>query len=320
MVTSILQPNIIAFFRDKVVEQKQLPSPYIVLEYAEYGSLEESWKVMDIKQVEALFTQLFEAVQYSHSIGLAHLDIKPANVLITSTYPFWVKLADFGFAQFGPWYESKGTFNYVAPEILRYTNVPYSNHADIWSLGMILLQMSMIGDIPSPAFWDKTRGFDNGRNQSSILWEDFFVQCSTARPKPGREHLIYIGRKMLVEDPHARPTAEGCTLLLNNHRKTIIRPWIRLDKRRSSPITICVSALLEYGGIEFTERQRILRQISKNAAYEVTYTSAATPNLVPGLYVDHLAAMEVAKDHLSSLVGVLKQLVDEENIEKAREG
>ena len=307
----VLQPNIVRLFSDKVVRDRRLPSPYVVLEYAEYGSLEETWRVLDNKQVEAILTQLFAAVQHSHSIGLAHLDIKPANVLITSTSPFCVKLADFGFAQFGPWYESKGTYQYTAPEILRYANIPYSNQADIWSLGMILLQVSMIGDIPSPAFWDETKGFDNRKNQSSILWEDFFVQCSTARPKPRREHLVSIAQEMLVEDPHARPSAEGCARLLNNYHKAAIRPWIRLDKRRSSPITICVSALLEYGAVEPTERQRILRQVSKNAAYEVSYMSASKSNLDPGLYADHAAAMEVAKVNLPSLVDVLKQLIDE---------
>ena len=110
----------------------------------------------------------------------------------------------------------------------------------------MLLHVSMFGDLPVPAFWDElVRSFSDSRNGNSTLWEDFFIQCSTARPKPGWEHLISIAQKMLVEDPKAKPTAEGCAMQLDHYCKAAIRPWIHRDRRRRSHISICMSALLE---------------------------------------------------------------------------
>lgn len=255
--------------------------------------------------------QLFDAIRHSHSIGLAHQDIKPDNVLITSVIPFHVKLADFGFAQWAPWDKQKGTPQYIAPEIMRYQHRPYSTYADVWSLGMMLLQVSMLGDVPVPAFFDETmRRFSGSRNQSSALWEDFFIQCSTARPKPGWEHLISIAQKMLVEDPEARPTAEGCALLLDHYRKVAIRPWIHLDTRRHSHVSICMSALLEYGGLSYNMRQEVLRELADSSpgSFEIPYTSTLK-SLEPGLYVASGRAKEAVDKYVPDLSRIVQQVL-----------
>ena len=81
-----------------------------------------------------------EAVSYLHSCGIAHLDIKPDNILMTeSGCP---KLADFGLAlrvsnQDGSiryLYKLHGSFEYIPPEMLQMTSPVEMFKSDSWSL------------------------------------------------------------------------------------------------------------------------------------------------------------------------------------------
>ena len=87
------------------------------------------------------------AVSYIHSRHLAHLDIKPKNILLTESGS--PKLADFGSAMYFKkldgtrriFYHSAGTFGYAPPEMLDLK--PRSNMArmDSWSLGATFFKM-----------------------------------------------------------------------------------------------------------------------------------------------------------------------------------
>lgn len=99
------------------------------------GALSES-------EARTLFRQLIEAVEYMHSHGLVHRDIKLENLFLVS--PTELKLGDFGLAC--SWRsghtmnERCGTIHYLAPEMLagqRYEGP----EIDIWSLGVCLYVM-----------------------------------------------------------------------------------------------------------------------------------------------------------------------------------
>ena len=91
---------------------------YFVLEHADIGSLchvIENCGALNEKLARYYFSKLINAVEYIHSLGLVHLDIKPMNILIKSDDNF-VKLADFGhaletkFSPSGKCNEVRGTF------------------------------------------------------------------------------------------------------------------------------------------------------------------------------------------------------------------
>jgi len=115
---------------------------YLVFEHKSgdlYSYIQSKGPVSEMIAME-IFHQLVEAVEYCHSMGVVHLDIKLENILIDET-TLEVFLADFGFAtlfsndeKMEKWCGSPFT---VAPEII--TRTPYDPQlVDIWALGSVL--------------------------------------------------------------------------------------------------------------------------------------------------------------------------------------
>ncbi len=133
-------------------------SQYGVL-YMEYVAgndlLKSARRLATMKPVEKLGVclQMAEAVKYLHSKGIAHMDIKPGNFMLTTTGT--IKLFDFGLACFSApdaltipglydllrcEHKAKGTPNYIAPEIVKTGEIKLAESydfrmADIFSLG-----------------------------------------------------------------------------------------------------------------------------------------------------------------------------------------
>jgi len=137
---------------------------YIVTELARGGELFDRLVergAYTANGAASVMREVVDAVAYLHSMGIAHLDLKPENVLLKSdeTDASDVRLVDFGSARFvgsdriggavgaavggglrserskaaGP---AGATPAYAAPEVLR--GDAYDESADVWSLGVIL--------------------------------------------------------------------------------------------------------------------------------------------------------------------------------------
>ena len=91
-----------------------------------------------------LLRKVGSALVLLHSLGVAHRDVKPANVLFTDTARRDVKLCDFGFALCCGGRRIKsvcGSPAYMAPEIWKresYEGAP----VDVWALGSFLYEVS----------------------------------------------------------------------------------------------------------------------------------------------------------------------------------
>ena len=92
------------------------------------------------ERAREIILQLTLAVQFLHSLGIVHRDIKLENVMMSDSSEHAIpKLADFGLAKIvGPSEKADepfGTLGYAAPEVLR--KEPYGAACDLWSLGCI---------------------------------------------------------------------------------------------------------------------------------------------------------------------------------------
>lgn len=86
--------------------------------------------------------QIFRGVEYFHSMGVIHNDIKISNILIDNNNNFpVVKICDFGCALHNTSNERMfGTLWYRSPETM-YTGDNVNELSDIWSVGICILEM-----------------------------------------------------------------------------------------------------------------------------------------------------------------------------------
>ncbi|XP_031554637.1 serine/threonine-protein kinase ULK3-like isoform X1 [Actinia tenebrosa] len=93
--------------------------------------------------------QLASALCFLHSHNIAHMDLKPHNLLLSSRYDPILKLADFGFAQYlhsdADSRNIRGSPLYMAPEMICHES--YDASVDLWSVGVILYE-TLFGEAP----------------------------------------------------------------------------------------------------------------------------------------------------------------------------
>ncbi|KAK9815893.1 hypothetical protein WJX72_011527 [[Myrmecia] bisecta] len=116
----------------------------IVLEYMNGGSLSDvTAQVKHIPEdvLSRITAQVLQGLVFLHSRHTVHRDIKPANILVD--LDGGAKITDFGISAFvdntlAVCNTFLGTVTYMSPE--RINSQPYSFPADIWSLGLALLE------------------------------------------------------------------------------------------------------------------------------------------------------------------------------------
>ena len=127
---------------------------YIFMEYCPGGTLFNFLKMRNYSLSEKLCCNVIYkiclAVNYLHSYGITHRDLKPDNILMTSDQDDAdIKILDFGLGKIvGPGEKSSepyGTVIYCAPEIIM--GKSYTKNVDSWSLG-IISYILLFGRIP----------------------------------------------------------------------------------------------------------------------------------------------------------------------------
>jgi len=135
---SLHHENIIQYIPDLNLSAQNCD--FILMEYASFGdffNLATDYNFSDEKLVRTFFHQMIKGLQYLHSHGIAHLDLKLENLLLGQD--LLLKIADFDLSQRFEDLEliSKGTTNYRSLEV-KDGNCRDFFAADIYSLGVCL--------------------------------------------------------------------------------------------------------------------------------------------------------------------------------------
>ncbi|MBU0485870.1 MAG: serine/threonine protein kinase [Proteobacteria bacterium] len=206
-----MHPNIATCYYVLTVEK----IPHIFIEYVDGGSLAEwilSGRCKDLRTALSLAVQFCHGMEYTHSKGIIHRDIKPQNVLITKNA--LLKITDFGIllnrkelegkkeTSENPFPENaadrestigfRGTPNYASPEQLRDSHL-IDQRSDIFSFGLCLWLMlcgrkpftrnDIETDIPNPLPIDPKINFPPAL-------EELLKKCVAYHPDDRFENFI----------------------------------------------------------------------------------------------------------------------------------
>mmetsp|Transcript_37213 Transcript_37213/g.106291 ORF Transcript_37213/g.106291 Transcript_37213/m.106291 type:complete len:431 (+) Transcript_37213:2-1294(+) len=197
---------------------------------------------------EALW-QMLLALNYIHSHGVVHRDVKLENFMYQRKDTDNLKLIDFGFAKV--WEPSTklaascGTLSYVAPEVL---GKCYTSQCDMWSLGVVLFIL-LAGYMP----------FDGPDSQQITMIKSGMYDMSEEQWTKVSDSAKELVKKLMVVDPQKRLTAE----------QALAHPWI--EERHKDGSTPHVDKTVVEALCKFAQASKFRRACMSMMAWSLTY-------------------------------------------------
>ena len=202
-VASLDHPNILPIYE---VSESEDGLPFFSMKFAEKGSLQENAASLrdEPRKCVQLMAKVAHAVEYAHSRGVLHRDLKPGNILLNDRGEPLV--SDFGLAKLLDGNNDLtrslttfGTAGFIAPEQAGDAAVDLTPVADVYSLGAVLFNV-LAG---RPPFL--------GSNPVSVIRQASETQAPKLRsliPSLDRD-LETICARCLERDPKARYQSAG---------------------------------------------------------------------------------------------------------------
>lgn len=125
----------------------------MIMELAKGGELMEYVQkkgTLPEKDARKILLQIISAIQYCHSNGVVHRDLKLENILFKEVEDLYVKVIDFGISGVCTAFQADmvdaGTIAYMPPECFE-GQVASSPALDIWAIGLMFYAM-LYGTLP----------------------------------------------------------------------------------------------------------------------------------------------------------------------------
>ncbi len=144
-VASLDHPNILPIYE---VSESEDGLPFFSMKFAEKGSLRENVASLrdEPRKCVQLMAKVGRAVEYAHSRGVLHRDLKPGNILLDDRGEPLV--SDFGLAKLldanndlTRSLTTFGTAGFIAPEQAGGTAADFTAAADVYGLGAVLFNL-----------------------------------------------------------------------------------------------------------------------------------------------------------------------------------
>ena len=174
---------------------------------------------LDKFQTRRLLRAICRICRWLEMNGVAHLDIKPDNFIVTnpkSAKPY-IKLIDMDYARIRDASNPNdtyvgirplgGTEFYRAPEVARDDVSSVSSRSDAFSLGMLIVDMLMDGEV-----------FRDSLEEKNLLQGKYRLPQNDLHP----EVVKYIKRAFSI-DPKGRPSISNLTYIINQYAGTFFR-------------------------------------------------------------------------------------------------
>lgn len=143
LLSRLFHPNIVQF----IAACKKPPVYCIITEYMSQGNLrmylnkKEPYS-LSIETILRLALDISRGMEYLHSQGVIHRDLKSNNLLLNDEMR--VKVADFGTScletQCQEIKGNKGTYRWMAPEMIKEKS--YTRKVDVYSFGIVLWELT----------------------------------------------------------------------------------------------------------------------------------------------------------------------------------
>jgi casein kinase II subunit alpha len=187
-------------------------TPSFIFEYINASEPRALFPTLTDLDVRFYIFKLLEALEYAHSMGIMHRDVKPHNVVIDHSTKS-IRLIDWGLAEF---YHPSTTYNarvasrcYKGPELL--CELPmYDYTLDMWSLGCMLASMIFMKE-----------PFFQGRDNNDQL-------VKIARVLGTEDLSLYLDKYQLTLSPNL-------TVLLGRHTRKAWNMFVTRDNQHLCP-------------------------------------------------------------------------------------
>lgn len=143
LLSRLYHPNIVQF----IAACKKPPVYCIITEYMSQGTLrmylnkKEPYS-LSVETILRLALDISRGMEYLHSQGVIHRDLKSNNLLLNDEMR--VKVADFGTScletQCREAKGNMGTYRWMAPEMIK--EKPYTRKVDVYSFGIVLWELT----------------------------------------------------------------------------------------------------------------------------------------------------------------------------------
>ncbi|GFT83191.1 proto-oncogene tyrosine-protein kinase receptor Ret [Nephila pilipes] len=224
LLKEISHPNVIRLLGASTDDNGQL---YIIMEYAEHGSLitylrklKVSSSEVNLLELIAFALQIAKGMNYLASMKVVHRDLAARNVLVASGKV--LKISDFGLSRDvyeGDTYlktsKSRVPVKWMALESLE--NQLYTTKSDVWSFGILMWEIITVGGCPYPGipterlFQLLKDGYRMAKPENCPLEVyEIMKSCWLEKPseRPHFKELVYKIESILEDISHQHPKQE----------------------------------------------------------------------------------------------------------------